>query len=71
MNACSLAYFLSETQGISFDMALKAMYETGASINLRFRKTSEEGLAKMFEGRKQTIHVRKGWRWFCASSRFR
>lgn len=52
MNACNLAYFLSETQRISFDIVVKTMYETGVSINQRFRETSEGGLAKMFERRR-------------------
>ena len=29
MNSCNLAYFLSDTQRISFDMVVKTMYETG------------------------------------------
>ena len=48
MNACNLAYFLSDTQRISFDMEVKTMYETGVSMNQRFRETSEGGLAKMY-----------------------
>ena len=48
MNACNLAYFLSDTQRITFDMVVKTMYETGISMNSRFRETSEGGLAKMF-----------------------
>jgi L-serine dehydratase len=52
MNSCNLAYFLSDTQRISFDMVVKSMYETGISMNKRFRETAEGGLAKMFERRK-------------------
>ena len=48
MNSCNLAYFLTDTQRISFDMVVKTMYETGISMNQRFRETSEGGLAKMF-----------------------
>ena len=48
MNACNLAYFLADTQRISFDIVVKTMYETGISMNQRFRETSEGGLAKMF-----------------------
>ena len=51
MNACNLAYFLSDTQRISFDMVVKTMYETGISMNQRFRETSEGGLARMFNRR--------------------
>ena len=51
MNACNLAYFLSDTQRITFDMVVKTMYETGISMNQRFRETSEGGLARMFSRR--------------------
>ena len=51
MNSCNLAYFLSDTQRISFDMVVKTMYETGISMNQRFRETAEGGLAKMFNRR--------------------
>ncbi len=53
MNSCNLAYFLSDTQRISFDMVVKTMYETGISMNQRFRETAEGGLAKMFNRRSQ------------------
>jgi len=53
MNACNLAYFLADTQRISFDIVVKTMYETGISMNQRFRETSEGGLAKMFNRRKR------------------
>ena len=52
MNACNLAYFLTETQRISLDMVIKTMYETGISMNQRFRETAEGGLAKMFTRRR-------------------
>ena len=51
LNSCNLAYFLSETQRISLDMVIKTMYETGISMNQRFRETAEGGLAKMFSRR--------------------
>ena len=51
LNACNLAYFLTDTQRISFDMVVKTMYETGISMNQRFRETAEGGLAKMFDRR--------------------
>ena len=51
MNSCNLAYFLSDTQRITFDMVVKTMYETGISMNQRFRETSEGGLARMFSRR--------------------
>ena len=55
MNACNLAYFLSDTQRISFDMVVKTMYETGINMNQRFRETSEGGLAKMFNRRRNEL----------------
>ena len=54
MNSCNLAYFLSDTQRISFDMVVKTMYETGISMNQRFRETAEGGLARMFSRRADT-----------------
>lgn len=54
MNACNLSYFLSDTQRISFDMAVRTMYETGISMNKRFLETSEGGLAKMYGRRNET-----------------
>ena len=54
MNACNLSFFLSETQRISFDIAVRTMYETGISMNRRFLETSEGGLAKMY-GRRNKI----------------
>ena len=57
MNACNLAYFLSDTQRITFDMVVKTMYETGISMNQRFRETSEGGLAKMFSRSRRNHDV--------------
>lgn len=53
MNSSNLACFLADTQRITFDIVVKTMYETGISMNQRFRETSEGGLAKMFEKRKE------------------
>ena len=53
MNACNLSYFLSETQRISLDMAIRTMYETGTSMNRRFLETSEGGLAKMYDRQRK------------------
>lgn len=55
MNSCNLAYFLSDTQRISFDMVVKTMYETGVNLNQRFRETSEGGLARMFNRRRHEL----------------
>ncbi|MBQ7254808.1 MAG: L-serine ammonia-lyase, iron-sulfur-dependent, subunit alpha [Oscillospiraceae bacterium] len=48
MNCLNLSYYLSDTQRITLDMVIKTMYETGISMNNRFRETAEGGLAKMF-----------------------
>lgn len=48
INCMNLSYLLADTQRISFDMVVKSMYETGISMNDRFRETAEGGLAKMF-----------------------
>ena len=53
MNASNLSYFLSDTQRISFDIAVRTMYETGISMNKRFLETSEGGLAKMYGRRNE------------------
>jgi len=55
LNSCNLAYFLSDTQRITFDMVVKTMYETGISMNQRFRETAEGGLAKMFNRRRNEL----------------
>ncbi len=47
-SACNLAFFLTDTQRISFDMVVKTMYETGIHISSAFRETSEGGLAKLY-----------------------
>lgn len=48
VHACNLAYLLNDTQRISFDIVVKTMYETGISMNGRFRETSEGGLARIW-----------------------
>ena len=48
LNALSLANFLTGTRKISFDMVVKTMYETGKDLHVRYRETSEGGLAKHF-----------------------
>ena len=55
MNACNLAYFLADTQRISFDMVVKTMYETGINLNQRFRENSEGGLARMFNRKRNEL----------------
>ena len=48
MNACNLSFFLTGSRNITYDMILRAMYETGINLNHRFRETSEGGLAKIY-----------------------
>lgn len=52
LNSANLAYFLTSTRRISFDMVLKSMYHTGLDMNQRYRETSEGGLARAYSRRK-------------------
>ena len=49
INAASLAYFLSDSRKISFDLVVKTMYETGKDLNKSYRETAEGGLAKLYK----------------------
>lgn len=49
INASSLAYFLSDSRKISFDLVVKTMYETGKDIRRPYRETAEGGLAKLYK----------------------
>ena len=51
LNSANLAYFLSSTRRISFDMVLKSMYRTGQDLNRKYRETSEGGLAAAYSRR--------------------
>ena len=51
LNSANLAYFLSSTRRISFDMVLKSMYRTGIDMNQMYRETSEGGLAAAYARR--------------------
>ena len=51
LNSANLAFFLSETRRISYDMVLKSMYNTGLDMNESYRETSEGGLAKAYSRR--------------------
>ena len=53
MNACNLSFFLTGSRNISYDMVCRAMHETGINLNLRFRETSEGGLAKIYARNKK------------------
>lgn len=48
INAISLAYFLSDSRKISFDLVVKTMYETGRDLRRGYRETAEGGLAKHY-----------------------
>lgn len=52
INAANLAFFLTSTRRISFDMVLRSMYQTGLDMNARYRETSEGGLAKAYSRRQ-------------------
>lgn len=49
INAVSLAYFLSDSRKISFDLVVKTMYETGKDLRRPYRETAEGGLAKLYK----------------------
>lgn len=49
INASSLAYFLSDSRKISFDLVVKTMYETGKDLRHGYKETAEGGLAKLYE----------------------
>lgn len=49
INAVSLAYFLSDSRKISFDLVVQTMYETGKDLKKSYRETAEGGLAKLYK----------------------
>ncbi len=49
INASSLAYFLSNSRKISFDLVVQTMYQTGKDMSKRYRETAEGGLAKLYK----------------------
>lgn len=49
INASSLAYFLSDSRKISFDLVVQTMYETGKDLRHPYRETAEGGLAKLYK----------------------
>lgn len=48
LNALSLAEFLTFTRTVSLDTIIETMYQTGRDISVRYRETSEGGLAKNY-----------------------
>lgn len=53
LNCLNLAFILSDTQRITFDMVVKTMYETGIHLSQQYRETSEGGLAKLYDRRSR------------------
>lgn len=49
INATSLAYFLTDSRKISFDLVVQTMYETGKDLRRPYRETAEGGLAKLYK----------------------
>lgn len=52
LDAARLAYYLAGTERVSFDIVVRTMYETGISMNERFRETAEGGMAMMYSRKK-------------------
>ena len=52
LNSANLAFFLTTTRRISFDMVLRSMYQTGLDMNAKYRETSEGGLARAYARKK-------------------
>ena len=48
INAVNIANFLTYTRKVSLDTIIQTMYETGKDISMRYRETSEGGLAKLY-----------------------
>lgn len=53
VNSANIAFFLTGTRNISYDIAIKSMYYTGLDMNSRYRETSEGGLAKAYSRRSK------------------
>ena len=53
LNCLNLAFILSDTQRITFDMVVKTMYETGIHLSQQYRETAEGGLAKLYDRRSR------------------
>lgn len=45
IDACGLAYFLSDSRKISFDVVVKTMYQTGLDMHEAYKETAKGGLA--------------------------
>jgi L-serine dehydratase len=49
IDACGLAYFLTDSRKISLDMVIKTMYQTGLDMHTSYKETSQGGLAFHFK----------------------
>lgn len=49
IDASGLAYFLTDSRKISFDMVIKTMYQTGLDMHTSYKETSQGGLAVHYE----------------------
>ena len=49
IDACGLAYFLSDSRKIDFDTVVETMFETGKDMPANYRETSCGGLAKRYK----------------------
>ncbi len=49
IDACGLAYFLSNSRKIAFDTVVETMFETGKDMPANYRETSCGGLAKKYK----------------------
>ena len=55
LSSSRLAWFLSDTRRVSFDLVVQTMYETGRDLNERYKETSTGGLAKLYKVPTHTI----------------
>ena len=49
LNEVTLPLFITGSRKITFDEAVKTMYETGIDLGNKYRETAEGGLAKLFK----------------------
>ncbi len=48
INASRIAYFLSDSRKISFDMIVETMYHTGLDMHPKYKETAEAGMAYFY-----------------------
>ncbi|MDD4212134.1 MAG: L-serine ammonia-lyase, iron-sulfur-dependent, subunit alpha [Bacilli bacterium] len=49
INASRIAYFLSDSRKISFDMIVETMYQTGLDMHPKYKETAEAGMAYFYK----------------------